>query len=234
MSEGRLYLVPTPVGNLEDITLRAKRVLEEADIVLAEDTRHSGRLLSHLGIKKPFMSFHEHNEERQVSRLLSELEAGQQMALISDAGTPGICDPGFRAVRAALEAGFAVEVLPGPTAFVPALVGSGLPCDSFVFAGYLPRKSGARRRELSDALTQSRSVVFYESPYRVAKSLACLAELEPERPVVVAREISKRFEEFWRGTAMELATALNEKKLKGEYVLVIGPCGATLPAKHLP
>ena len=231
MSQGRLTLVPTPVGNMEDITLRALRVLEEADVVFAEDTRHSGRLLAQHGIKARFLSFHEHNERGQLPRLLALLEEGKRVALISDAGTPGINDPGFTAVRAALGAGHAVEALPGPTALIPALVASGLPCDRFLFDGYLPRKSGALRRTLEALAEEERTAIFYESPHRVAKSLAVLAELFPERPTVVAREISKLHESFRRGTAAELAAHFAETKAKGECVLLIG--GRAEPSRRL-
>ncbi len=234
MTQGHLVLVPTPVGNLEDITLRALRVLKEADLVLAEDTRRTGRLLAHYDISARLLSFHEHNERRQLPRLLEHLAAGRAVALVSDAGTPGISDPGFRAVRAALAEGHRVEVLPGPTALVPALVASGLPCERFVFEGYLPRKSGARRRALEALATEERSVVYYESPQRVARTLAELSELEPERPVALVREISKLHEEAWRGSAAELAEALRERRPKGEFVIVVGPRDAELPARSAP
>jgi 16S rRNA (cytidine1402-2'-O)-methyltransferase len=219
---GRLILVPTPLGNLEDITLRALRILTEADVVAAEDTRHSGRLLAHFEIKAALLSFHEHNESRQSTRLTQLLEEGKLIALISDAGTPGISDPGFRAVRAALEAGFEVEVLPGPTALIPALVLSGLPSDRFIFEGFLPRKQGARRRAFESLQDETRTVIFYESPHRIAKSVALLAELYPDRPLVLVREISKRFEEAIRMSASELSGRLAEKPVKGELVLLIG------------
>ncbi|MCB1162895.1 MAG: 16S rRNA (cytidine(1402)-2'-O)-methyltransferase [Candidatus Krumholzibacteriia bacterium] len=233
-SEGRLVLVPTPLGNREDLSPRALRTLAEADLVAAEDTRHTGRLLSDLGIKPRYLAFHEHNEDRQLPRLLEALAEGKRVALVSDAGTPGICDPGFRAVRAALAAGHAVEVLPGPAAVIPAVVGSGLPCDRFSFEGYLPRKPGARRAAFAALEGETRTAVFYETPHRLARSLAALAELMPERPVVVARELSKLHEEYWRGTAAELAASLAERPLKGEYVLVVGGEGAALPARRLP
>ncbi|MBM4117073.1 16S rRNA (cytidine(1402)-2'-O)-methyltransferase [bacterium] len=231
---GRLVLVPTPVGNREDLSPRALRALAEADLVAAEDTRHTGQLLSGLGLKARFLSFHEHNEERQLPRLLAALAAGQRVALVSDAGTPGLCDPGFRAVRAALAAGHAVEALPGPTALIPALVASGLPCERFVFEGYLPRKPGARAAAFAALATESRSTVFYETPHRLARSLAELAALLPERPVVVARELSKLHEEYWRGTAAALAAALAGRSLRGEFVLVVGGQDARLPAERLP
>jgi 16S rRNA (cytidine1402-2'-O)-methyltransferase len=190
--------------------------------------------MAELGIECRFLSFHEHNERRQVGRVLDLLAAGEQLALVSDAGTPGISDPGFVAVRAALEAGHAVEVLPGPTAFVPALVGSGLPCERFVFEGYLPKKAGARRRAFEALAGEERTVVFYESPHRLARSLAELAELYPERPVAVARELSKLHEEFWRGSSAELARALADRRVRGEIVLIVGGSRAALPAPRLP
>jgi len=231
---GRLILVPTPVGNREDLTPRALRVLAEADLVAAEDTRHTGQLLAGFGLKPRYLAFHEHNEEKQLPRLLAALAAGQRVALVSDAGTPGLCDPGFRAVRAALAAGHAVEALPGPTALIPALVASGLPCERFVFEGYLPRKPGARGTAFAALVTESRSTVFYETPHRLARSLAELAALLPERPVVVARELSKLHEEYWRGTATELAAALADRALRGEFVLVVGGAGAAAPPRRLP
>ena len=220
---GRLILVPTPIGNLEDITLRALRVLREADRIAAEDTRRTGRLLAHYEIKKPMMSFHEHNEARQSAHLVELMEAGETVALVSDAGTPGISDPGFRAVRAAREAGLPVEVLPGATALVPALVVSGLASDRFIFEGFMPRKSGARRRLFESLTDEKRSVIFYESPYRAAKSMAELAGVHPLRPVALIREISKLHEEVLRGSAAELAERLAAKPPKGELVLIIGP-----------
>ncbi len=231
---GRLILVPTPVGNREDLSPRALRVLAEADLVAAEDTRHTGQLLAGFGLKPRYLAFHEHNEEKQLPRLLAALAAGQRVALVSDAGTPGLCDPGFRAVRAALAAGHTVEALPGPTALIPALVASGLPCERFVFEGYLPRKPGARRAALAALAAETRSTVFYESPHRLARSLAELAALLPERPVVVARELSKLHEEYWRGTAAELAAALEDRPLRGEFVLIVGGAAAALPPRRLP
>jgi len=220
---GRLVLVPTPLGNLEDITLRALRALREADLVAAEDTRHTGRLLAHHGIEARLLSFHEHNEERRGARLRELLEEGKTVALVSDAGTPAISDPGYRAVRAALEVGAEVEALPGPTALIPALVVSGLPCDRFVFEGFLPRKAGALRRAFEAVAEETRTVIWYESVHRIARSAALLAELYPERPAALVREISKRHEETLRGSARELAARLGEKPVKGELVLLLGP-----------
>ncbi len=231
---GSLTLVPTPIGNREDLSPRALRLLREADLVAAEDTRHTGRLLSEFGIKPRYLSFHDHNEARQLPRLLDALADGLNVVMVSDAGTPGVSDPGFRAVRGALAAGHRVEVLPGPSALIPALVGSGLPCDRFAFDGYLPRKSGQRRKLFTALADETRTVIYYESPHRLAKSLAVLAEIMPERPVVVARELSKRFEEYWRGSAAELAAALEGRKIKGEIVLLVGAEGAVLPARRLP
>jgi len=231
---GRLVLVPTPVGNREDLSPRALRVLEEADLVAAEDTRHTGRLLSSFGLKPRYLSFHDHNETRQSERLLAALDEGLLVALVSDAGTPGISDPGFRAVRIALEGGHTVEALPGPSALIPALVASGLPCDRFCFEGYLPRKSGQRRRAFEALADEPRTTVFYESPHRIARSLGELADLMPERPVVVARELSKRYEEYWRGGAAELAAALEGRTVKGEIVLLVGGVDAKGPPPRLP
>jgi len=219
---GRLVLVPTPLGNLEDITLRALQVLKEADIVAAEDTRHTGRLFAHFGIEAKFLSFHEHNEARQSVKLGALLEEGKTVALVSDAGTPGVSDPGFRAVRAAIEAGARVEVLPGPVALIPALLLSGLPVDRFIFEGFLPRKQGARRKAFEALGGETRTVLWYESPHRIGKSVALLAEIHPLRPVALVREISKRHEETIRGTASELAARLAERPVKGELVLVVG------------
>jgi len=219
---GLLVLVPTPLGNLEDITLRALRVLKEADRVAAEDTRHTGRLLAHFGIRADFIRFHEHNEARQSEYIVKLLREGRTVALVSDAGTPGVSDPGYRAVRAALDAGIRVEALPGPTAIIPALVASGLPAGRFVFEGFLPRRQGALRRLFEELAGETRTVIYYESPHRIAKSAAILAELYPARPVVLAREISKLHEEMLRGSAEELARRLADNPVKGELVLMVG------------
>lgn len=217
-----LVLVPTPIGNLEDVTMRAQRVLSEADLVIAEDTRVSGRLLKHLGIGKPLMSFHTHNEHSAVERVVDRLRNGERVAMISDAGTPGISDPGFLLVRAAILAGIEVECLPGATAFVPALVVSGLPCDRFVFEGFLPQKKG-RRTRLEALKEETRTMVLYESPYRVVKLLGELIEvLGPDRPASASREISKLHEETVRGTLTELLAHFTDKEPKGEFVLCIG------------
>jgi len=218
-----LYLVPTPIGNLEDVTLRALRVLKEADVVACEDTRTSGVLLNHFGIETPKTSFHAHNEHGKAARLVDRMRAGETVALVTDAGSPGISDPGFLLVREALAAGVEVVALPGPTAFVPALVASGLPTDRFVFEGFLPQKKG-RQTRLRALAEEPRTMVLYESPHRLAKLLGELAEhLGPERPAAVGRELTKVFEEVRRGTLAELAAHYGaQAKVRGEIVVVVG------------
>ena len=217
----KLYVIPTPVGNLEDITLRAIRLLGECDSIVAEDTRTSGNLLRHLGISKPMTSYHKFNEHGVVEQIVRRMLEGQTVALISDAGTPAISDPGYLLVNRAIEAGIAVETLPGPTAFVPALVNSGLPCDRVVFEGFLPQKKG-RQSRLQQLVTEPRTMIFYESPHRVGKTLAQLTEFFGEtRRGAVCREISKKFEETVRGTLAELAVRYAEQEPKGEIVLVV-------------
>lgn len=217
----KLYIVPTPIGNLDDITLRAIRVLREVDFILAEDTRTSAFLLKHLGIEKKMYSHHKFNEHATVQMVAESIEAGRTVALISDAGTPGISDPGFLLVRTCVEAGIEVETLPGATAFVPALVQSGFPCDRFAFEGFLPQKKG-RMKRLEALRDEERSVIFYESPYRVVKCLEQLAEvLGPERKVSVSRELTKKFEQTVRGTLAEVADYFREHEPKGEFVIVV-------------
>jgi len=218
-----LTIIPTPIGNLQDITLRALEALREADVVAAEDTRHSGLLLHHHGIKKPMVSLHEHNEAGRSARLVEEIAQGRKVALVTDAGTPGISDPGFRLVRACRERDLPVTVLPGPTAVITALVGSGLPSDAFYFGGFLPVKSGQRKSELERALQREVTSLYYESPYRLVKSLDVLVELNPQVRVCVARELTKKFEEYRRGTAEELAAHYLAHPPKGEITLVIAP-----------
>lgn len=226
MPAGKLILVPTPIGNLEDITLRAQRLLGEVDAVIAEDTRVSGRLLQHLGLSKPFIAFHAHNEHRVLEDIIARLSSGATLALVSDAGTPGISDPGFLLVRACARSGVPVETLPGPTAFVPALVNSGLPCDRFVFEGFLPVKKG-RQTRLNELRTETRTMVFYESPHRIVRTLQELAAvLGAERPAAVSREISKLHEENVRGTLQELLKHFTTKEPKGEFVLVVAGAGS--------
>lgn len=223
-----LYLVPTPIGNLEDITLRALRILKEVDVVACEDTRTSGVLLSHYDIDTPRTSFHEYNESRKAPQLIEQMQAGRSIALISDAGSPGISDPGFYLVRECMRAGIPVVPLPGPTAFVPALVASALPVDRFVFEGFLPPKKG-RRTRLEELQAEVRTMIFYESPYRLVKTIRDLAEtFGAERPAAAARELTKKFEEIRRGTLAELASYFGEQaKVRGELVLVVAGAGVS-------
>lgn len=218
---GTLYLVPTPVGNLEDITLRALRILKEADVVLAEDTRTSGILLKHYEIKTRLCSHHKFNEHQTAEAFAARMAAGEVMALISDAGTPAISDPGFMLVRACVERGVEVQCLPGATAFVPALVASGLPCERFTFEGFLPQKKG-RATRLEQLKEEPRTMIFYESPYRVVKTLAQFAEtFGAERRVAACREISKLHEECVRGTMAEVLAHFEENEPRGEFVIVV-------------
>lgn len=218
-----LYVVPTPVGNMEDMTMRAIRVLKEADLILAEDTRTSGVLLSHYGIHTPVLSHHKYNEHESVNEFVGRLQAGKTIALISDAGTPGISDPGFLLVREAVKNGVEVQTLPGATAFVPSLVSSGLPCDKFVFEGFLPQKKG-RQTRIQLFKNEERSVVFYESPRRLLKTLEQFIQAYGEdRPVCVSREISKVHESHVRGTLHEVADYFSRHEPLGEIVIVLGP-----------
>lgn len=222
MSSGKLFIVPTPIGNLEDMTFRAIRVLKEADLILAEDTRNSGRLLKHFEIDTPMQSHHMHNEHKTTDALVARLKNGQQVALISDAGTPAISDPGFFLTRAAIENDIAVECLPGATAFVPALVNSGLPNDRFLFEGFLPDKKGRQTRFLALA-QETRTMVFYISPHKLVKTLAEFAQyFGADRPVSVSRELSKLHEETVRGTASEVLAHFTARPPKGEIVAVVG------------
>lgn len=222
---GKLVLVPTPIGNLGDITFRAVSVLKEADIILAEDTRISSRLLQHLEIDKKLWAHHKFNEHKSVNSLVSKIQEGNIMALISDAGTPGISDPGFLLVRACVENGIQVECLPGPTALIPALAVSGLPTDKFVFEGFLPQKKG-RQKRLMQLAAEERTIVFYESPFRLVKALTQFAEfLGSERQCCVCRELSKMFEEVKRGSVAELLKYYTEHQPKGEIVIVVAGAG---------
>ncbi len=221
MVSPKLYLVPTPIGNLEDITLRAINVLKSVDVVLAEDTRTSGNLLKHLGISKPMQSYHIHNEHQTVQKIIARILKGESMALVSDAGTPAVSDPGFLLVRECLKNGLEVECLPGPTAFVPALVNSGLPSDRFTFEGFLPHKKG-RQTRLTELKEEERTMVFYESPHRLLKSLEQFAEyFGGDRQASVSRELTKMFEETVRGTLTEIITYFTEKTIKGEIVIIV-------------
>jgi 16S rRNA (cytidine1402-2'-O)-methyltransferase len=217
----KLYLVPTPVGNLKDITFRAVEVLENADLILAEDTRQARKLLSHYNIKTPVQSHHMFNEHKTVETICDKIASGQTIALISDAGTPGISDPGFLLVRTCIENGIAVETLPGPTAFIPALINSGLPCERFCFEGFLPQKKG-RQKKLLALKEESRTMVFYESPYRLVKALdEMTAVFGAERKASVSREISKIFEENIRGSLSFLSEHYRNNPPKGEIVIIV-------------
>lgn len=216
-----LTVVPTPIGNRSDVTLRVVEALKEADLVAAEDTRHSGLLLHHLGIKKPFLSLHGHNEAARCSEVVERIACGARVALVTDAGMPGISDPGQRLVQACRQRGLPVTVLPGPSACITALVGSGLPSDRFYFGGFLPVKSGRRASELQEAAARGETSVFFESPHRLLKTLESLVEICPERSVCVARELTKTFEEYRTGTPVELASHYRDHPPKGEITLVI-------------
>lgn len=222
MSESKLYIVPTPIGNLEDMTFRSVRILREVDLILAEDTRTSGHLLKHHDIQTPKTSYHQFNEHKIVDNLVSRIQNGETMALITDAGTPGISDPGFLLIRACIQNDIEVECLPGATAFVPALVNSGLPSDKFFFEGFLPHKKG-RQTRLKELAQMSNTLVFYESPHRLKKTLGQFVEFfGPSRKVSVSRELSKIYEENVRGTLLEVFDHFYNKPVKGEIVIVVG------------
>ena len=217
----KLYVVPTPIGNLEDITLRAINVLKEVDFILAEDTRTTSHLLRHLGIEKPMHSHHKFNEHATVARVAESIASGRNVALVSDAGTPGISDPGFLLVRKCVEEGIEVVTLPGATALIPAVVQSGFPCDRFCFEGFLPQKKG-RTKRLQELAEEQRSIIFYESPFRVVKCLEQLAEVfGEERKVSVSRELTKKFEQTVRGTLAELIEHFTKNDPKGEFVVIV-------------
>lgn len=217
----KLYIVPTPIGNLDDITLRAVNVLRDVDFILAEDTRTTSFLLKHLGIEKKLYSHHKFNEHATVKMVAESIAAGRNAALVSDAGTPGISDPGFLLVRTCVEAGIEVETLPGATALIPALVQSGFPCDRFCFEGFLPQKKG-RAKQLQSLAAEERTMIFYESPYRVVKCLEQFVEtFGAERPVSVSRELTKKFEQTVRGTAAEVLEHFRRTEPRGEFVLVV-------------
>jgi 16S rRNA (cytidine1402-2'-O)-methyltransferase len=221
-SGGVLYLVGTPIGNLEDITLRALRILKEADVIACEDTRQTQKLLNHYGVATRTVSYHEHNEMTRAPELVVELEEGAQVALVSDAGMPGISDPGYRLISLAIRHGIPVVPIPGASAFVAALAASGLPTDSFRFGGFLPAKRGARRQELEHIKSSPRTQIFYEAPHRIEQTLADVVEvLGPARQVVIAREVTKLHEEFLRGHAADLRKRLQERQIKGEITLLI-------------
>jgi len=229
LTPSTLYLVATPIVNIEDFTLRALRVLKECDVVAAEDTRHSGQLLKHFEISKQMLSYFQFNEAKRSEEIIERLRRGEKVALVTDAGSPGISDPGERVVKAAIAAGFRVESVPGPSALVAAITASGLPAEEFHFIGFLPHKSGQRRNKLESLKAFDGTLVLYESPYRVEKLLGELNEVFPERQIVLARELTKKFEEFLRGKPAELLAIAQKRSLKGEFVVLIGP--AEEPAK---
>ncbi|MBZ5505591.1 MAG: 16S rRNA (cytidine(1402)-2'-O)-methyltransferase [Acidobacteriia bacterium] len=220
---GTLYVVATPIGNLEDITYRAVRVLREADLIACEDTRHTAKLLQHYGIDKPTVSYHEHNEAARAEELVMKLAQGLTIAQVSDAGMPGISDPGYRVIKLAIERGVTVVPVPGPSALIAGLAASGLPTDSFQFLGFVPSKSGQRRTMLESLRQAPYTTIFYEAPHRIAATMQDIVEiLGPERPVVLARELTKIHEEFIRGTAAEVLARTQAQELKGEITLLIG------------
>lgn len=216
-----LYVVATPIGNLNDITLRALEVLKSVDVIVAEDTRHSGNLLRHFEIRKPLVSYHEHNEAMRAEQLAERLVAGENVALITDAGMPGLSDPGMRLIRKCIERNLPYTIVPGASAILTALIGSGIPTDQFCFRGFLPVKSGQRERELRAAAVREETSIFFESPYRILKTLTVCTVIMPDRQLCVARELTKKFEEFRRGTAAELLAHYEAHPAKGEITLVV-------------
>ena len=222
MPTGTLYVVPTPIGNLEDITARAARILREADLIACEDTRQTFKLLNHLAITKRLLSFYSYNQVRRVPEIIKELQSGKNVALVSDSGTPGISDPGFFLVEKAIAENIPVVPLPGPSAVITALVGSGLPSDGFVFLGFLKKKPGKMKKELASALAPGKTVIFYESPHRIQKTIELLGEvLPPGTRVAIARELTKKFEEFIRGTIEEVCALVKNRELLGEMAVLI-------------
>ncbi len=224
-----LYLVGTPIGNLEDMTFRAVRVLQQADVIAAEDTRHTGKLLHHFQITTPQISYHDHNSRQRVPQLVKRLLSGEAIALVTDAGMPGISDPGYELVRACIEAQLTVVPIPGPSAVVTAVSAAGLPCDRFTFEGFLPVKGKVRAARIAALKSEPRTAVFYESPHRILKTLTDLKTiLGPDRPVAIARELTKRYEEFWRGQIADAIAHYTAISPKGEFTLLIAPAIATL------
>lgn len=228
LQPGTLYLVATPIGNLEDITLRALRTLRECNLIAAEDTRRSAQLLRHFGIQKPLISYFQFNEARRSQEILGRLQRGEKIALVTDAGSPGVSDPGERVVAAAIAAGLRVESVPGACALITALTASGLATDEFHFVGFLPHKSGQRRNRLEALRSTAGTLVFYESPFRITRLLGELNEIFPTRDIVLARELTKKFEEFLRGRPASLISQLTARPRKGEFVVLIGPERDTL------
>jgi 16S rRNA (cytidine1402-2'-O)-methyltransferase len=238
LAPSTLYLVATPIGNLEDVTLRALRTLRECDLVAAEDTRRTGQLLKHFDISKPLLSYFQFNEAKRSEEILERLRRGEKIALVTDAGSPGISDPGERVVKAAIAAGFRVEAVPGPCALIAALTAGGLPTDEFHFLGFLPHKPGQRRKKLETLKSVPGTLVLYESPYRVERLLGELNDIFPARQIVLARELTKKFEEFLRGTPAELLEVVRRRSLKGELVVLVknAPCeipnrGVSIPTQ---
>ncbi len=219
---GRIVFIATPIGNMGDITLRSIEALQEADLIACEDTRRSSKLLNRLEIKKPLISFHEHNEKRRGRHLIDEVQTGKVIACLTDAGMPGISDPGYRLVQDCLACDVPFEILPGPSAVLMALLGSGLPTDSFYFGGFLPHKKGKRQGELEEAVLRSCSSVYFESPHRIVASLEMVKSFAPGHPLCVARELSKKFETWYRGSVEEVLALVDKGKVKGEITLVIG------------
>ncbi|MGB3670754.1 MAG: 16S rRNA (cytidine(1402)-2'-O)-methyltransferase [Phormidesmis sp.] len=228
LDSSTLYLVGTPIGNLEDMTFRAVRVLQQASVIAAEDTRHTGKLLHHFQITTPQISYHDHNSQQRIPQLIKRLQAGEAIALVTDAGMPGISDPGYELVRACIEAQLAVVPIPGPSAVVTAVTAAGLPCDRFTFEGFLPVKGKSRTARIAALNSEPRTAVFYESPHRILKTLTELeAVLGPDRPVAIARELTKRYEEFWRGSLAAAIAHYTATVPKGEFTLLIAPAIAT-------
>jgi 16S rRNA (cytidine1402-2'-O)-methyltransferase len=221
MIPGTLYLVSTPIGNLEDITLRALRILKEVNLIAAEDTRHTGFLLKHFNIANRLTSYHDFNKEKKAPELLERLKAGQSLAVVSDAGTPGISDPSYLLVKLAIPENIPIVPIPGATAFVSALIVSGFPTDKFVFEGFLPSKSQKRKKRLLELSPEKRTLIFYESPYRLKETLQAMLEILGERKIAIARELTKKFEEIKRGNLSSIIEELKEKKIKGEIVLLV-------------
>jgi 16S rRNA (cytidine1402-2'-O)-methyltransferase len=220
-----LYVVATPIGNLGDITLRALDILRDVDLIAAEDTRHSGIMVKHFGVKKPLLSYHEHNEAMRAAQLVERLAAGENIALITDAGMPGLSDPGSRLIRECIKRELPFTIVPGPSSILTALAGSGFSMEKFCFRGFLPNKSGRRERELRAAADREETTIFFESPYRLTKTLAACSNILPDRQLCVARELTKKFEEFRRGTATELLAHYEARPPKGEIVLVVSGRG---------
>ncbi len=220
MTSGVLYLVATPIGNLSDITFRAIEILKSVDAIACEDTRHSKILLDHYGIKKPLTSFHDFSPKKRAPELISKIKNGTKLALISDAGTPGIADPGYRLINEAIREGIKIEVIPGPSALISALVVSGLPTDSFIFLGFMPVKEGQKRTKLLSLKNETRTVIFYESPHRFLKTLKAIEETLGDIPIVAARELTKKFEEVLRTKVSEIISHFSAKKVLGEFVIL--------------